>query len=544
MELRLRIKERTGEDWHDLESPALPQGFLREAGQYEIKAVVPRPQADLALRISDGVLAPSTIKISEHETEVRWNWDIDHYAGEIELALSAENTEPFHTRLDVSPHPDKLGRQLHAELLSELQELAEGLAFGLTAGQAPVSSNPALSPLVSCYALFRTYAPLLVSSFSRIAERPHRRLRGFREEVAIHKVRRCDARTVVRASRSVAAHAVLRIRGQAADPCARFDVPRMEHTFDTPLNRYIRHLLGCLTTAAQNLASSLEAYRCDSDEVKQRVGAWAAHLRDILAAISRMEREAFLEDVAPSASDPSALIAISRHPHYARFAKICRLILHPSVLLGAIDEARMTMRPTYEIYEYWCFLKLGTMLREQFPDFAWHSSCGPMAAGLLLSIPDESTLSGSQGDKELTLTFQKNYRHKPSCAPEPFSISTPFRPDFVLSLRQGGCSRLLIFDAKYRSSPFSIKEALRDMHVYRDAIRVSSARSAVDAAFILVPAFDSGMARFFESAYREEYGFGGFRLTPGGDHDEPLINLLKTVVERHASPKQPDWSMA
>jgi len=132
-----------------------------------------------------------------------------------------------------------------------------------------------------------------------------------------------------------------------------------------------------------------------------------------------------------------------------------------------------------------------------------------------------NALDAYRDDDEVALTFQQTYRYAPKNAPDPFSISTEFRPDFVLIVQRGNQQRLVIFDANYRASDFSIKEALRDMHVYRDAIRSSPAQTAVDAAFILVPDFGLGMSRFFDSDYRTRYRFGRFRL--GGEHDEPMV---------------------
>ncbi len=528
----LRIRRIGDEAWHDLSDAGfLPEGFLREAAEYELFFSMPGGSTPPALEMSDGIITPAELTVSPEGCTGRWNWSIDHYAGEVELRARAGDTRPFSALLDVAPHPFKLGKHLHAELLMEVQEMAEGLAFGFTAGHTPLVEEARSAPAIAQYCLFNAFSPLLAATFARIADRPHRRLRGFRENVALHQVRRCDAQTVVRAARSPHARSALNGRGRSTGGDVRLNVHRMENSHDTALNRYVCYLLGCLMAGSQNLADALEVYRCDLPEVESRAHTWGARMRETRRTFLAMGRSHFLENVPPRLADPSAMIAAARHPDYARFVKLCRMVLHPAVALGQADDTTITLRPTYELYEYWCFLRLATMLPELFPNMKWSSFGGTHPTGLLCAIPDGSTVLGCSGDCDISLTFQQTYRHTPNHAPDPFSISTEFRPDFVLSVRRGTEQRLVIFDAKYRSSDFSIKEALRDMHVYRDAIRSEPTRSAVDAAFILVPDFRPGMSRFFDVDYRQKYEFGGFRLTPGGEHDPSLRAEIKREVE-------------
>jgi hypothetical protein len=347
----------------------------------------------------------------------------------------------------------------------------------------------------------------------------------------MHQVRRCDAQTVVCAARNPLARGALGGHGRTAGSNVRLNVPRMEHTHDTTLNRYVHYLLGCLMAAGQNLADALESYRCDVVEVESRAHAWSVRMRETRRMFRVMAQSHFLNSVPPRPADSSALVAAAHHPDYARFVKLCRMVLHPAVALGQTDNSKMTLRPTYELYEYWCFLRLATMLPEIFPGMHWSPFHGTHPTRLLCEIPDGSAVRGCSDQCEIALTFQQTYRYTPNHAPDPFSISTEFRPDFVLSVRRGTDQRLLLFDAKYRASDFSIKEALRDMHVYRDAIRTAPTQSAVDGAFILVPDFGPGMSRFFDSNYRKDYRFGGFRLTPGGEHDETLRKAIREEVK-------------
>jgi hypothetical protein len=526
----LRIRRIDDNTWHELaESCLLPDGYLREAAEYELFFELPGQDHNLAIEVSDGVIAPLELKSTSDASTGRWRWLIEHYAGIVELCIRDNGNVIITVDLDVAPHPFKLGKTLHAELLTEVQQMSEGLSFGLTAGHSSLEQGSGAVPLAAQYCLFNALMPLVSTSFARIIERPHRRLQGVRQDVPLHQIRRCDAQTVVRAARSPAARAALAGQGRAASE-VRLNIPRMEHTFDTALNRYVRYLTDCLIASALNLADRLESHKADDEETRSRTCSWAAKLKETRHSLRSRIWSSFLEEIPPRPADASAIVAAARHPDYARFIKLAQLILHPAGTLGKKDDSRMTLRPTYEIYEYWSFLKLASILQKVFPDLKWSSPWEINQESLLFAIPDGSSFVGSGNDIEVTFTFQKNYRYTPKRAPSPYSISTKFRPDFVLEMRRGSNHRRFIFDAKYRSSAFSIKEAFRDMHVYRDAIRIAPERPAFDAVYILVPHFMKGMSRFFNDDYRKHYNFGGFLLKPGGECDSDLENAIRSIL--------------
>jgi len=518
-----------GERYCLTDTDSLPPGYLREAGKYEILVSSPGQLEDIEVVLSDGSLVPTELRITADKTFGRWTWEIFHYAGEVELRVRAGGEVLHSTILDVAPHPNKLGREHHAELLEDLQKEAEGLIFGLTAAGLPLCISEAASPPISQFCLYRALLPVIMKTFSAIQDRPHRRLHALREDVALRKVRRCDSQTVVRAARNVFASAVLGGRTLDVTDQATLNVQRLEHTYDTAPNGYVKLLLCSLATKASLLAEKLYAYRHDDPEIRQRAIAWAAQLREYRSRIHTLARAGFLAGVQPAPPDPSAMITIARHPEYARLSKLATLILRPGICLGQSNDTRLTLRATYELYEYWCFFKLASLLQSLLPDLNWCSSVNVHNADLLTELPNRSYVRGQGDGLYVTLTFQRSYGHAPDKAPTPHSISTECRPDFVLSIQNGPARSLVIFDAKYRSSYNSIREALRDMHVYRDAIRCTPDKPAVRAAYILVPSFqrNSGISRFFGREYRERYRFGGFVFTPAGGQDAEIAAAIK-----------------
>jgi len=86
---------------------------------------------------------------------------------------------------------------------------------------------------------------------------------------------------------------------------------------------------------------------------------------------------------------------------------------------------------------------------------------------------------------------------------------------------------MIVLDAKYRCSRESIHDALGDMHVYRDSLKVSGWGAKLRGAFILTPAHAPDTAVYFT----EQYRIGGFDLAPGQDEQAEMLSLhLKMLV--------------
>ena len=90
---------------------------------------------------------------------------------------------------------------------------------------------------------------------------------------------------------------------------------------------------------------------------------------------------------------------------------------------------------------------------------------------------------------------------------------------------------MIVLDAKYRCGRDNIHDALGDMHVYRDSLKVSGRGAKLLAAFILTPAHDPGAAAYYTEEYRRQYRIGGFDLAPGREEQaEMLSQYLKMLT--------------
>lgn len=162
------------------------------------------------------------------------------------------------------------------------------------------------------------------------------------------------------------------------------------------------------------------------------------------------------------------------------------------------------------------------------PELQWRSNITVSPGSLLLNLKDGSHFHGVLGESQITIEFQRRYQQQPDQYGL-YSISKTCIPDIVLTLADHSGTRVIVFDAKYRSSVESIHAALDDMHVYRDAIRTLSDTPGIDAAYILTPAHADNVDRFYSDAYRRRYGFGAFDLSP---RDNRQLRSLREFVSR------------
>lgn len=85
----------------------------------------------------------------------------------------------------------------------------------------------------------------------------------------------------------------------------------------------------------------------------------------------------------------------------------------------------------------------------------------------------------------------------------------------------------IILDAKYRTSEESIQEALRDIHVYRDALRHGSSLASARGAFIITPGCKGNASVYFKDSYRKKHNFGGFVFSLGNnDQSRDFLEML------------------
>jgi len=141
---------------------------------------------------------------------------------------------------------------------------------------------------------------------------------------------------------------------------------------------------------------------------------------------------------------------------------------------GEVENERLWISPSWEIYERWCFVRLGRLLEAALPSFAWHSSGPPWVK------------RGVLGERVVELALQPRFRANSPDGVGRWSVSMEREPDLVLTVTNGTERRFIALDAKYRVSRASVLDAMSSPHIYQDSLRLGDQRPST--SLLLVPA--------------------------------------------------------
>lgn len=423
-----------------------------------------------------------------------WSWKPGFYAGEVRAELLDGNDRSLGVwRLDVSPDPDKAGRELFARMIDEIVAFDTHLVVGDEPARRRLGAVGKTDDPLVLLARLRRRRRDLDQVLAAIRREPVSVPRARRRFVSLRDVRRADRRTLRAAIRQPAALAGIgRTAASAPDVPIRepvLDVPAVERTLDSPANRCIFFMLRALRLRCRELVGKLdELSGRAADEtrtgVANRVGRWKQILRGTERGFAETERRRPFREVRRPELSGAGLNAVAAHPLYARFWRVGWEALRRGV--HRCDPKDMIpLSPTWEIYERWCFVALARRLREWLPDYAWEQ------AGTTGSARRTIIGSGSDGHR-IELHLQKTFRStRGRRKAGGWSVSRQCVPDLVLESKSpAGVTRFVVLDAKYRAGEDAIVGGMAESaHLYQDALRWGVRRP--ERTLLLVPNVDA-----------------------------------------------------
>lgn len=226
------------------------------------------------------------------------------------------------------------------------------------------------------------------------------------------------------------------------------------------------------------------------------------------------------------------------------------------------------VRPIWELYELWCFLKIRQMVAQILNlDFAnpeeIHENPMPMVKPFEDNNQTHTVFYHCPDGSEVRVVYQHTYSRTSG---EVHTATTENRPDIVLSImKPDGFELTYLFDAKYRliddrklnaedqaeveaakGADLPPSDAINQMHRYRDAIYYGSDREHHSAkeiigGYILFP------GRGNNDAVRERYFFksietvniGAFPLLPDASDPKNEGSLLYEFLTKILKAQQP-----
>jgi hypothetical protein len=508
----LEVQNETGVRWLlDADTPST--GFI-EGGRYVFACT-----ENLRLVIDDIDLP----RVAEG-----FHWSPGFYAGQVNAELlGSDGGCVAHYQLDVSPTPDKLGRDLFEAMLRDLATSAPDLLLGSEAHQALFNPGELPAPSEVQYVRLRRYALECCSALQRICERPLTRLVRERRRTAIHKIRRLDVRTALMAARSPVGTVVTNRTDTGKYATGLLDAPVIEDTLDNEANQALAWTLLRLQHRTAQLIDWLVAEGTRQDETFEAKRARRGEILHLLQSRLRQltKREPF-RSVTRRATSSAGLTAIAAHPTYARAQRLAWLALQEGIEARDAKEP-LPISPTWQVYERWCYLCTISVMRKLFPDVEWQQAQWGR-------FPDQLRFHGKHGHFEFAVWLQPRFASWDQTSRwQRNSLSGERFPDIVVTLEGPGGFAFMVLDAKYRSTRTNVLDAMTSAHLYHDSLTWNGIRPW--RVLLLVPRADR-VSWLAEPAFHEAYGVGAITLSQR-DRVAQLHQTIAAFIMANGGPK-------
>ena len=396
-------------------------------------------------------------------------------------------------------------------MLRNLAMTANAKTYGMAAPER--SRHPTL---VEWFALVKGHFDEFAKLAQGIAKNPHSSLVKKATTVDTNRARRVSRHTLDRAMRTPncgPTHS-----GVGAPLPQRIQEMASWMTFDTPENRYLKALLRETYRKIRTLARTNESGDEDADMNSEArfFASIRSELKSMQRQVEALMRMPFLGQVADAPLEKPDSMVLYKHPLYARFDKLCRLLNGGLSFAGNIVP--VGVKDTALLYEYWCFLKMINLLENHFDleeqtvvQFKRMRTVVALEKGNASAIRFTHKTTG----KELRVVYNRMFTKLPTLSQKPDNV-----------IQFASQDRFYIFDAKYRiqfdkdylkkyGRPGPTEEDINTMHRYRDAIAIPHPitgeyqRGVVIGAAVLFPhphEADYSGHRFHKSLDQVEIG--------------------------------------
>lgn len=381
------------------------------------------------------------------------------------------------------------------------------------------------------FTILRSIFDKYIRAMNRIISVPHHKLISEYEVMPYHKVRRIDSRSekwilkhpecVQRRGDIILADRVLSLRKRI--------------TYDTPENRLVKFMLQSTIKRMEDF------YKRYMKTVQKPDPSVELEIYKMERELKRLISSHFFAEVSDYNASQSMSLVFGMAPGYRELYKYY-LMLQSGISMGG-DIFHMSVKDTAELYEYWCFIKLYSILKERYklesPDIITVNRKG-VTVDLAKGKSSEISFLNEETGEKITLAYNPT---------ESETQTVNQRPDNVLELEKRGSKTMYkyVFDAKYRietnpdeahypdKKPGPKVDDINTMHRYRDAIVYENAESrftfekTMFGAYILFPYSEEDEYKdhkFYRSI--ESVNIGGLPFLPSAT--KLVTELLDVLI--------------
>lgn len=337
------------------------------------------------------------------------------------------------------------------------------------------------------------------------------------------------------------------------------------HTHNTRENRFVKFTLDRIGKRLTSIVATIKAKNARAKEADKVADSELAELDGYVASIRRLANSKLLRNLRGEPLRSESMV-LQKRTGYAQVYKYW-LILQKGIEL--IDGANLIgVRPIWELYELWCFLKMRQMVADILglhfgnPEEITENPM-PMVKPFEDNNQEHTVFYHCADGSMARLHYQHTYSRKTG---EVHTATTENRPDMVLTVvKPDGFELTYLFDAKYRllddnklnredreewsaagGADTPPADAINQMHRYRDAIYYGSdkqtyAAKEIIGGYILFPGRgdnESVRQRFFYKSIKT-VNIGAFPLLPDAKDPSNEGSLLYEFLSRILTTLQP-----
>lgn len=312
------------------------------------------------------------------------------------------------------------------------------------------------------------------------------------------------------------------------------------NTRNTRENRFIKFTLDRIGRRLANIVATIKAKNAKAKEADKVADSELADLDSHVSALRKLGNSPLLRNLRGEPLHSESMVLQKR----TGYAQVYRhwLLLQKGIELFEGANA-IGVRPIWELYELWCFLKMRQMVADilglhfEKPEEITEAPM-PMVKPFEDNHQEHTVFYNCADGSKARLHYQHTYSRRTG---EIHTATTENRPDIVLTIvKPDGFELTYLFDAKYRlnddrklnqedreemnaakGADTPPSDAINQMHRYRDAIYYGSDKTSHSAkeiigGYILFPGRgdnDSVRKRYFYQSI-ESVNIGAFPLLP------------------------------
>ncbi len=263
------------------------------------------------------------------------------------------------------------------------------------------------------------------------------------------------------------------------------------HTHNTRENRFVKFTLDRIGKRLGTIVDAITTQSANAKESDKVADSELAELNDHVATLRRLSKSSLLRNLRGEPLRSESMV-LQKRTGYAQVYRYWLLLQKGIELLEGSNA--IGVRPIWELYELWCFLKIRQMVADilglhfENSDEIYESPM-PMVKPFEDNTKEHTVYYICKDGAKVHLHYQHTYKRDEK---EVHTATTENRPDIVLTVvRPDGFELTYLFDAKYRlydddklnkedrdelsaanltGADLPPSDAINQMHRYRDAI--------------------------------------------------------------------------